>query len=367
MKRAKILIVEDEMIIAGELEARMVALGYDVAGIAASGEEAIQLAFEKRPDLVFMDIVLKGEMDGIQAAGVISKGLSIPIVYLTAYADQSTLERAKVTEPMGYLVKPFSESELRAAVEIALYKHEAETKLREIGQRLTDTLKGMGDGVLTTDLRGRITVMNPAAESLVGCRYEDVVGKDLGEVFKIIHRDTGAPIESPVTRALREGTIVDRGENTLLVTRSGEEIPIDDTAAPVRDDEGNITGVVLVLRDGTERLRSEAWTKQLEAQSLQAEKLESLVTVVGGVAHDLNNTLSDMLGFTQLALEEAEPASTISQNLRQVETLGQQAAEMIRQLLVFSRKWGKNESAAASILGRDLQVAQTNYPGEYRD
>jgi PAS domain S-box-containing protein len=268
---------------------------------------------------------------------------------------------------MGYLVKPFSESELRAAVEIALYKHEAETKLREIGQRLTDTLKGMGDGVLTTDLRGRITVMNPAAESLVGCRYEDVVGKDLGEVFKIIHRDTGAPIESPVTRALREGTIVDRGENTLLVTRSGEEIPIDDTAAPVRDDEGNITGVVLVLRDGTERLRSEAWTKQLEAQSLQAEKLESLVTVVGGVAHDLNNTLSDMLGFTQLALEEAEPASTISQNLRQVETLGQQAAEMIRQLLVFSRKWGKNESAAASILGRDLQVAQTNYPGEYRD
>ena len=131
MKKSKILIVEDEMLIARELEARLSGLGYGMVGIASSGEEAIRSACEAQPDMVLMDIVLKGDMDGIDVASEIRKRFDIPTVYVTAYADDSTLQRAKVTEPYGYILKPFSESEIHAAVEMALYKHQMEMTLRE--------------------------------------------------------------------------------------------------------------------------------------------------------------------------------------------------------------------------------------------
>lgn len=132
MSRPKILIVEDEIIIARELEARLAAMGYDVPGIASSGKVALELALETQPDLVLMDIVLKGDMDGIETAAEIRCRLSTPIIYLTAFTDEKTLGRAKITEPFGYIVKPFAERELRANIEMALYKHEAEKKLRNV-------------------------------------------------------------------------------------------------------------------------------------------------------------------------------------------------------------------------------------------
>src|SRR5882724_2934649 len=125
MDRCRILIVDDEIIIARELEERLKQLGYEVVGIAASGREATALALEARPDLVLMDIVLQGEMDGIQAAAEIRATLGIPVIYVTAYTDRKTLDRARVTEPFAYIVKPFSEGELHANIEMARYKHEA--------------------------------------------------------------------------------------------------------------------------------------------------------------------------------------------------------------------------------------------------
>jgi CheY-like chemotaxis protein len=126
MRAPAILIVEDEIIIGRELESRLQALGYRVPGIATSGLEAIRLAEQSRPDLVLMDIVLPGETDGIDTAQLMRQRWSIPIVYLTAYTDKATLLRAKVTKPYGYIVKPYSEAELQANVEMALYKHQAE-------------------------------------------------------------------------------------------------------------------------------------------------------------------------------------------------------------------------------------------------
>lgn len=136
MTVSKIVIVDDEVIIARELEARLTALGYDVAGIAATGPEAIALTLEARPDLVLMDIMLKGGMDGIQATEEIRRHCSVPVIYLTAFADQKTLERAKVTGPHGYIVKPFTEPELRANVEMALFKHKAEEEVRRLNADL---------------------------------------------------------------------------------------------------------------------------------------------------------------------------------------------------------------------------------------
>ena len=141
MTKATITIVEDEMIIARELAARLNMLGYNVADIAASKQEALQRVSARQPDLVFMDIVLKGEGDGIETAEEIRKQFDIPIIYVTAYADEHTLERAKVAEPFGYIIKPFSESTLRAVIEMALYKHRMERQLRDMNDQLEQRVK----------------------------------------------------------------------------------------------------------------------------------------------------------------------------------------------------------------------------------
>jgi CheY-like chemotaxis protein len=124
MTDAKILVVEDENIVALEIKKRLQKLGYIVPGVASTGEDAISKAEGIRPDLVLMDIMLKGEIDGIHAAGEIRKRFNIPVVYLTAYSDEETLQRAKLTEPYGYILKPFEEDDLRTTIEIALYRHQ---------------------------------------------------------------------------------------------------------------------------------------------------------------------------------------------------------------------------------------------------
>ena len=137
----RILVVEDEIIIAMEIEDRLDTLGYEVVEVVSSGAEAIQAAAEMQPDLVLMDIMLKGPMDGIQAASQIQARFHIPVIYLTAYADENTLQRAKISRPFGYLLKPFEKRELQIAIEIALYKHQMERKLRESEQWRTTILK----------------------------------------------------------------------------------------------------------------------------------------------------------------------------------------------------------------------------------
>ncbi|MBW4576676.1 MAG: response regulator [Aphanothece sp. CMT-3BRIN-NPC111] len=131
MSNTKLLVVEDEEIVAFDIESTLNTLGYDVIAVVPSGEEAIQEAATSKPDLVLMDIRLKGSMDGIQASESIIKHFNIPVVYLTAHADAATLERAKITTPFGYLVKPFEESALHTTIEIALSRHQAEETMRQ--------------------------------------------------------------------------------------------------------------------------------------------------------------------------------------------------------------------------------------------
>lgn len=130
MNPIKILVVEDEIIVAQDIACRLKKLGYAVTAIVASGEEALEKVEENPPDLVLMDIVLKGEMDGVTAAAKIRTKIDVPTVFLTAYADEKTMQRAKITDPFGYIIKPFQQNDLRVAIEIALHRHEIETKMR---------------------------------------------------------------------------------------------------------------------------------------------------------------------------------------------------------------------------------------------
>ena len=143
MSKAKILVVEDERITARNIQNQLKKLGYNVSAIASSGEEAIQKTAETYPDLVLMDIKLEGDMDGIQAAEQIRIRFDIPVIYLTAYADENTLQQAKVTELYSYILKPFRAKELQTNVEIALYKHKMDKELRESEERHRTLFKGV--------------------------------------------------------------------------------------------------------------------------------------------------------------------------------------------------------------------------------
>jgi len=156
MARARILVVEDEHIVAKDIATRLARRGYEVLSIVGSAEEAIEQAGAHRPDLVLMDIMLKGEMDGIAAADRIRELHDIPVVYLTAYADEKTLQRAKITDAFGYILKPFEERELYITIEMATYKHTIEARLRTSEQWLSATLNSIGDGIIAADTGGNV-------------------------------------------------------------------------------------------------------------------------------------------------------------------------------------------------------------------
>ena len=179
MNKARILIVEDEIITAMDIQQRLIDLGYEVIGRVASGEAAVCKAGELTPDLILMDIHLKGEMDGIQAAELIRDQLQIPIVFLTAFADAKTLQRAKATEAFGYILKPFEERELAVNIQIALYKHNTEQRLRDSEARLQAIFEAAFDGLFVINRQGKFVDVNPAGCALTGYTREELLAADI--------------------------------------------------------------------------------------------------------------------------------------------------------------------------------------------
>ncbi len=167
MKGNKIMIVEDESIIAEDIRMSLVNKGFIVPSVVSTGEAAVEKAKEDKPDLVLMDIMLAGKMDGIETAGIIHSKFNIPVVYLTAYSDEKFLERAKITEPFGYLIKPFKDRELYITIEMSLYKHSMEMELRESKEFYESILEGIVTGVWVTDINDVIVYSNNGMKAII--------------------------------------------------------------------------------------------------------------------------------------------------------------------------------------------------------
>jgi diguanylate cyclase (GGDEF)-like protein/PAS domain S-box-containing protein len=249
MAKARILIVEDEIVVAQDIQSTLTQLGYEAPKAVASGKAALDILDSVQPNLVLMDIHLAGKMDGITTAEHIRQRMAIPVIYLTALSDEDTLRRANITQPYGYILKPFEDRELAIAIDIALYRRDVEQKLRQMERWLASTLKSIGDAVLTTDLQGKITFMNQIAEMLTGWNNTEVLGRRFDEVLELVDSKSHAPLADLVQRVIQEDIVIEVGANILLVTRDGSKRPVDQSGAPIRDNTGGVIGVVIVFRD----------------------------------------------------------------------------------------------------------------------
>ena len=280
---SRLLVVEDEVLVARDIQARLQRMGYEVVGTVARGEDAVSTALAESPDLILMDINLKGEMDGIEAATQINEVRSVPVIYCTAYSNDEVLERAKITSPFGYVLKPFDNRELEINIEIALFKHQVEQDLAKTKQNLDATLANVSDGVIAADQTGQVILINAVAESLTDWPEERSKNVMLDEVLVLEAFEPG----QPAINLLNPETFVYwkqfSGMRQLLVRPDGTRIPIELSANSLDDGE-QLT--VVTFRDISQQLNYEETIQQnafydglteLPNRSLFVDRLDSSI------------------------------------------------------------------------------------------
>lgn len=245
MDETKLLIVEDEGVTALEIQSKVEEWGYSVLDVVSSGEEAVKTALDKKPDLILMDIVLKEKLNGIEAAKLIKKTYEVPIIYLTAYGDEKTLQKAKITFPQAYLLKPFEENELKFAIEMGLYKHDMEIKLKRSEERYRTLAENARDMIFIINLEDRIEYVNRYAADLLGLKPQDLIGELRQNLF---------PMEIPENQ--KKG--IDKASETLLAVRNESKIKfpkcemwLDTRLIPLKDKNNKIYAVMGISRDIT--------------------------------------------------------------------------------------------------------------------
>ena len=244
--KPRILVVEDEMLVARDILEQLVLLGYEAIGHATRGEDVLRLAEQLRPDLVLMDIQLAGPMDGIAAAQTLRTQLSLPVVFLTAFDADDTLARAKLVQPYGYLLKPFSERELRTVLEMALYKCQAEARLRESADRTQAILDNMIDGVITINALGIMQSCNPAACRFFGYSEEEALGQNVAMLMPEPHR---AQHDGYLLNDQRAGKLCVVGVSREVVgqRRNGTTFPLSVALSEVQNNGQTV--FIGILRD----------------------------------------------------------------------------------------------------------------------
>jgi two-component system, cell cycle sensor histidine kinase and response regulator CckA len=326
----KILIVEDEGIIAGNISSRLAKAGYEVAGIAESSEEALAKIPEVNPDLVLMDIRIKGEVDGIETAVIIRERFDIPFIFLTAHTDQQTIDRAKMTGASGFLSKPIHHTSLATTIEMAIHKHRADRVARHQRAWMATVLGTMADGMVVIDRDRRVRFLNGPAERLTGWTNDNAMDLDVALILPLADAVSGLeanemlspPPESQSPYPLRSGLIAGN--------RSGAWFPVDGEIAPSIDD-GRIVGAVITFRDATAR-------QALENQMRQDHKMQAVGRLAAGIAHDFNNLLFVILGYADEMLRSPHVRQSDLLALGEIRKAGESAANITHQLLKFSRK-----------------------------
>lgn len=278
----RILVVEDEALVAEDTSLTLQRMGYAVVGIAAGAQECLELARTHRPDLVLMDIVIQGAQDGIETADALRRALDLPVVFVTSHSDEATFHRAKIDNAFGYVLKPIAERELQMAIEIGLFRKKMESEMAASRRLLEITLQSLGEGVVVVDPAGIIRTINRTAEEMTGWRCEEIAGRSLRDVVALLDPADDSPGGSRVLQAL-ETARISRSDGCRVMVTNGRRLLVEETGAPIKDDSGAVVGGVLVFRDVSERQRHEqqreALVGELRHALSQVKTLHGLLPV----------------------------------------------------------------------------------------
>jgi PAS domain S-box-containing protein len=324
----KLLVVEDEAIVAKDIQIRLRNLGYEVVAVASSGEEAIQKAAEMHPDLVLMDIILKGEMDGIEAAEEIISRYDIPVVYLTAHTDEKTLQRAKITEPLGYILKPFGEKDLYGTIEISLHRHKMDRKLKESEEFSSSLMRASPNPIVVINPDTSVQYVNPALEELTGFSSSELVG-------------TKAPYlwwtEETRERAkkdLKEAMVRDAQKlEELFQKKNGELFWVEITSASIRIN-GESRYYLATWVDITQHKQAEEVLRKAKQEAELANEAKS--EFLANMSHEIRTPMNAVIGFTNLLCDtnldekQTDYANTIKKS-------GESLLSLISDILDFSK------------------------------
>jgi len=328
---AGILVVEDEGVVALDIQKALVDMGYDAYAVAASAEEALARSEERPPDLVLMDVRIRGDRDGVTTAGLLRERYDVPVIFLTAYADDVTVERAGRVDPYAYLIKPVQPAELKVAVQTSIRRHDEEIGLRQRARWFSTALRSIADGVVTVDPEGRVTFMNEAAERLLGCGAGKSVGRSLLEMLQFLDTAGIAMAESSLAETLRRRpTTV--GEARLPGVADGPSRPVTFTMAPVIED-GLVRGVVVVIRDATDQQRRQ---ERLELRT----RLIALESMMTGVAQEAGNPLPAVLATARASLAEVEQSNSAypaDEVLREIQDLAARVSKLVSDMRILTR------------------------------
>ena len=352
---ARILVVDDQWLIRLEVEEMLTALGYSVVGLAETGRQAVEMARNLRPDLILMDVVMPGELNGIEAAGIIKSETDIAIIFISGYGEPEYIEKAKKIEPFGYVMKPFDEREVRAFVEIALHKKAMEEALRKSEEKYREFVEGTDDLITQVDGEGVFIYVNHAAEKIFGMRPDQCVGVS---AFDFVH-----PEDREKTRKILVSCVRDRQDSITFENRqvnqvSGEVRHMNWTINPHYDDEGEIVSYNSIGQDLSDR-------KKLEDAAFNASKLKSLGVLAGGIAHDFNSLMATVVANIGLAKMEVEPGSKAFEKLVEAEKSSIETKKLTAWLITFSQGGGPikeispvsdllKDSVSSSLKGSDI-------------
>ncbi len=336
MSKTKILVVEDERIVAKDIQNSLKMLGYDVPAIASSGEEAIEKAKEVRPDIVLMDIVLKGDIDGIEAAKHINSKFKIPVIYLTAYEDTETLDRAKVTDPLGYILKPFEERDLHTSLEMALYKNKMQRMLTESEERYRRLVELSPDGIAVV-IDNRIYYINKAGAELIGeTKIEKLHGRSVTDFLDKKTYEMLYERFSKANKHCKQSFI-----ETQLKNVNG--LPFDVEIAAIPFPRESETAAQIIFRDISVRKKSEealkhAYIELKETQEalINSEKLAALGRFAAGVAHEIRNPLANISASAQLLMNNYQVSDEMRRYLEVILRNTDTANQIIKELLDFT-------------------------------
>jgi len=328
-------VVDDEASIIMYMERCLIGMGYEVIGSASSGEEAVALATKLNPDIILMDIVMPGKLDGIDAAEIIRAKLGIPIIFVTAYADDTFVNRARCVEPSGYIVKPFQKKELAATIEVALYHSKEERKRHELAEQYHNVFYTIGYGVIISDAGLKITSCNPAAATMLGYSAKKIKGK----AFEcIIPQHCFSAFQEAIYQAalkVRSHTKV-RSIELAVLRKDGSEFPAEVSISVCEASAGTL--YITIINDITKRKKMEEEKEELERKAQLASRLATISDMASGIAHEMNNPLTGVIGFSQLLAQAANDPENVRNYARLVNNAGQRVASIVDSLLTFSHQ-----------------------------